>query len=743
MPDNEHPLDNQDQTNVAVSATGPLSDQDALRLAREAFTTSTTYFDTAIRGGLINDLRQFQGQHPQGSKYLSENYRARSRFFRPKTRSAVRKNEAIAAEAFFSTQDVVSIKAIDEDDDMQRASAEVLKELVQYRLKHSIPWFLIACGAYQDAQVQGIVCSYQFWEFNAKKRIDRPQVKIKPLENIRFDPSCDWYDPVGTSPYFIEMIPMYVKDVRARMQTLDHTGASKWKLIPDTEIIKATTMYSDVVRLQREQGRVDPRSISGAIGDYAIVWVHRNIMEIDGEDYVFHTLGTVSMLDTPKPLRQVYFHGIRPYVIGFSVIETHRAYPSGPVRLTSQIQGELNTNANQRMDNVAFAMNKRYFVKRTAQVDLRSLQRNAPSSSTMMNDPEGDVKIVETQDVTGSAYQEQDRLNLDFDDLMGAFSQASVASNRKLNETVGGMNILTKDASQVTGYQLRTFAETWMEPVLKQLILLEQKYEEDDVVLALAGKKAQLFQKFGIDEITDELLTQNLTVDVNVGIGATNPHDQLQNFIQGMTAFKDMIADGVLVQYGVDVAEIQREILGKLGYKDGKRFFPDDGGDPRVSALLQQIQALQQALSAKEPPEVIAAKVDKLKAETERIKGQRVKEGVEAQFSAVQTAEVIAAVPQVSPVADAVLQGAGYQIPNPAGADPNLPQGAGGEGLSVQGVINKRTGVGFTPPAGPGAVVPAQQNTSPGSPPIPAQPASPAVGLGKGGETMRPDSQGV
>jgi hypothetical protein len=136
-------------------------------------------------------------------------------------------------------------------------------------------------------------------------------------------------------------------------------------------------------------------------------------------------------------------------------------------------------------------MNKRYFAKRSAMVDLRSLQRNVPSSVTMMNDPEGDVKVVETKDVTRSAYEEQDRLNLDFDDLAGSFSQASVQANRKLNETVGGMNILTKDASQLTAYQLRTLVETWVEPVLRQVVQLIQRYEDDPAVLSLAGKKAE------------------------------------------------------------------------------------------------------------------------------------------------------------------------------------------------------------------------------------------------------------
>lgn len=740
MPD-DRPLDNQDQTNASLEPARAIVDQEtALRLAQQAHSASTTYFDSSIRPALLNDLRQFQGQHPQGSKFLSDAYRGRNRFFRPKTRAAVRKNEAIAAEAFFSTADVLSVKPFDDGDKAQQASAEINQALLQYRLTHSIPWFSIACGAYQDAQVQGMVCSYQYWEYDTRKGLDRPFVKLRPLENIRFDPSADWFDPVGTSPYFIDMIPMYVKDVKARMKTIDPaTGTPKWKPAADANLLKASSMYSNIVRLQREQGRVDPSTVNTGINDFTVVWVHRNIMDLDGEDYVWHTLGTVDILDQPRPLKQAYFHGRRPYVVGFCVIETHKSYPAGPVRLTNQIQGELNTNANQRLDNVAFAMNKRYFAKRTAQVDLASLRRNVPSSVTLMNDPETDVKVVETSDVTASAYAEQDRLNLDFDDLMGSFSQASVQSNRRLNETVGGMQMLTKDASQITGYQLRTFAETWMEPVLRQLVLLEQKYEENETILALAAKNAQLYQKFGINTVTDELLMAELTVDVNVGIGATNPHDQLTNFLEAMKALKEILGDGILTNYGVDITEVIHEIFGKLGYKDGRRFFPEPDGDPRIIGLLTQIRTLQQQLQAKRPQEEVDANVSKLKEQAALIRSQKIKNLVESIFSAIQGAEVLAAVPQVAPPADAVLRQAGFVGP---GGEPDLPGApTAAPGLAVQPVMNRRTGVGFTPgaPGAPAAGLVAD-NTHPNLPAPPAKPASPDAGAQRGIETTRPDS---
>jgi hypothetical protein len=96
---------------------------------------------------------------------------------------------------------------------------------------------------------------------------------------------------------------------------------------------------------------------------------------------------------------------------------------------------------------------------------------------------------MEWNDVTASSYQEQDRLNVDFDELTGNFSSSSVMTNRKLNETVGGMQPAVWWANQLTEYLIRTLVETWVEPVLRQLVKLEQAYETDMTVLGWLARR--------------------------------------------------------------------------------------------------------------------------------------------------------------------------------------------------------------------------------------------------------------
>lgn len=685
--------------------------RDWLSLARDAYSGSTQYFDSSIRRQIEQDIRQFNSEHAQGSKYLHESYRTRSRLFRPKTRATIRKNEAIAAEALFSTTDLISITAQDESDEIQRANAELWGNVLQHRLSKTIPWFLLAIGAYQESQAVGVVASRQTWEVNARKGIDRPAVHLIPPENLRFDPGAKWWDVVGTSPYVIELMPMYVKDVKARMTQLDDkTGATVWTQMADSQIRAAMQSYTDSTRQTREgQQRQDSQGQETTrINEFALAWVHRNIVEVDGEDVVFYTLGTHALLSEPVPLKTEVAHGQRDYVLGFCAIEAHKIYPGGVSRLTRDMQAEINDLANLRVDNVKFVLNKRYFVKRGKQVDVRSLTRNIPGSATMMEDPEMDVKVVETADVTSSGYQEQDRLNLDFDDVAGAFSSASVQSNRKLNETVGGMNILTSNANQVSAYQLKTYVETWVEPVLRQLLLLEQYYETDEVIFALAAKKADLVQKFGLDQMTDEILIQELTLTVGVGMGTTNPTEKANLLLSTLTTLRDVLADGSLEQRGLIVDEVVNEIFGKLGYSDGSRFFDMERSDLRIQFLENKIAELEQALAQKIPPTLLAAQVRKLEAEISALlpksEGERakaVKTGVEAAYSAVQAAQALAAVPELGPIADGVMMAAGGEDPDFISPDV-VPAG-----LSARPLFNPRTAIesqqaGAAPTAGTG-----------------------------------------
>lgn len=617
------------------------SSPDWLGMARDAYESSTDYFDSSIRRQQEKNLAHFQNRHAPGSKYLSESYKYRSKAFRPKTRAIVRQNEAAAAQALFSTQDIVHVAPEEESDEQQQLSAQILQELLQYRLDNSIPWYQTALGAFQDALTTGVCISHQYWSYEEIREpvqatddfgnplmqtdelgqivtdeggspqpelvwqnevtLDRPDIELRPIENVRFAPSSDWRDPIGSSPYLIDRFPMHIGDIKRRMQNDD--GPAEWFELDDGMIMTAMDDDDSSVRSARENKREDSKESHHAITDFDTAWVHRNIVRVHGDDWLYYTLGVHYLLSEPVPLHTVYRHlarGERPYVLGKAIMETHKVYPAGLVELMSPLQQTANEISNQRIDNVALALNRRWIARRGATIDYRSLTRNVPGSVTLTDDINNDIRVEAPPDVTGSSYQEQDRINMDYDELAGSFSQSSVGSNRHLNETVGGMQMLKDGANKVVEYQIRTFAETWVEPVLKQLIKLEQAFETDDAVLQMVGQKVQAFQKFGIDRVTDKMLAGSMTVRVNVGFQSTDPKQRVDRLAMGLNVIGQFMPQ--LIQ-GMDGKEVATEVLGALGYRSVERFFPqiaEGQQDPQLQQMQQEIQQLQQQLQSRQ-----------------------------------------------------------------------------------------------------------------------------------------------
>jgi hypothetical protein len=628
-----------------------------LGLVRDARNQGVTFLESFVHPGWDRSYKAYRNEHFRSSKYTSVRFQSRSKLFKPKTRAAVRKNQASSAGSLFGTADVVTITAQDESDPRQQASAQLKKELVNYRLDRanrqtSIPWFQVAMGAHQDAQITGICVSKQYWKYrervvswtnetdeltgettrvpgDTKVVIDRPDIINVHPENIIIDPNCEWTDPAQSSSYLQVLYPMSIGDILDKMRPSALSEAD-WLQISQAELESyagGPPSHVTSTRQAREGGN-DPAQQANGHGIYRILWVQENFVRIDGEDYNFWTLGDERLLSMPRATEEAYPHlfGERPYVIGVGALEAHRPLPMSPVESWQQLQQEANEIVNLRLDQMKHVVNPLAKVARGRQVDLQALQRRGPDGVILLNDPEKDVIWDRPPDVPASAYAEANYLNNDFDELSGTFSTSSVATNRSLNETVGGMKMLSSAATTVTEFDLKVWIETWVDRVLSQIVKLEEFYESDERILVIAGQRAELVEQFGINEITDQLLMQDVTVKVSAGLGSGDPMQGLAKLgqvfqILGQIAAPFMAAGAPVPMPKWD--ELADEALGKAGYKNGfERFFVDpaamqQGGEPGQEGASPEAQAM--AMQANADSE--KTKVDaKLKADDQKLK---------------------------------------------------------------------------------------------------------------------------
>lgn len=734
---------------------------DWIRVARNAFESSESWLQINQRAIWARNFAHYRSEHSPDSPILAEANRHRANYFFPKTRSLVRSTQAKAAAAYFTSSDIIAIEAEDTDNREQREAAEFIKGLVNYRLTHTIPWYQTVLGGVSEVCVLGTVASRQGWNYREatvlvkrefdpetgavmdtyENRIlsDKPEVTIIPAENLRFSPASDWTDPANTSPYIIEMMPMFLGDVITRIKEGKdpNKGEPEWKDVGASALVAAGNRDNlDTTRRARSgTRRLDPKSNMMEVEDeFRIIWIHRNIVRKDGIDWIYYTAGTQVLLSEPVPLSQVipWADGKRDYVLGKMEIETDRPYPSGSVELTTGMQKALNELKNQRYDNVRQVLNRRYLYRQGNQVDVRALSRNVPGGLIGVSAPgalDSHVSPLPVQDVTASSFQEEDRLSLAFDDLAGLTSGSTVNSNRRLHETATGMNLMNESANQISEMEIRTITETWIENVIRQLVQLEAAYETDAVAMTVSAKKAKL------KRVLPSYFRYRFSVSVNVGMGATSPTQRMQRIQGAVATATSLIPDAAAAIIG---DEIVKEIFGAAGYDNGSRFFDfakveklkaNPPADPAQQLAQQQMEMKGQIEQGKltlaqnklqldnsrleMENQKVQAQLREIEAKINLIAGQTATANVTAVYEASQAAAVIAQNPGIAPVSDEILKSSGYIDHNAAPIIPELEE--------------------------PVPVVPPEvENTSPQFPPEPpAAESSARKGIRRGIETQR------
>lgn len=608
------------------------------------------------RAAWSRSYRAWRNQHSEGSRYLKKDYGARSRLFVPKTRAAVRKSMSSAATALFSTNNVVNITAQNTNDPNLVATANINHELVNYRLDRSsdnegIPWFMISMGAAQEASIVGLCCSKQYWSFEQDRRgkvtRDKPEIKLVPLDDVLIDTAAEWTNPVQTGKFFMVRYPMRVSDVKDRMRSGSNPlGGGAWNDLSEESLAHAVEDYASQGTRTARSGGIDRYSDRTKLGvkDFDIVWVYECFVKMGGVDYHFWSLAGRKMLSNPRPTAESYPHnnGERPYVIGFGALEAHNLHPMSSVEAMQPLQNEINDIRNLRIDTVRQSISPIAVVKRGNRVDMRNLHYRGPDATILVKE-DGDVKFDRAPDASASSFTESDRLNNDIDELTGTFSTSSVQSNRALNETVGGMQLMAGAGNALTEFDLRVWVETWVEMVLRQLVRLEQYYETNEDLIALAGDRAKLKEK-GIDPLEIDIAGPIL-VKVDLGIGASDPMQKLSKMVAAVKIGMEL-APTFGGQVTVKAEGILSEVFGLSGYRDISSFF--EFKDPKQAEAEQQEKAAQAAGGDKgggKPPPDPAAEaakidIDRMDAET-RAMAARAKAENDRALTKIKYAEML------------------------------------------------------------------------------------------------------
>ena len=245
--------------------------------------------------------------------------------------------------------------------------------------------------------------------------------------------------------------------------------------------------------------------------------------------------------------------------------------------------------------------------------------------------------------------------------------------------------------------------------LLMSMIIEDMTGKEESVTVqgnAVAPDRTILLNQSVIDESTGiKYLTNDVSrVRLKVALDdvPSTPSFRKQQSVSLAEAFKSLPAEyqPVVLPHLLSLMDIPDKDQVLKAIQEVK-----DRPNPEIEQIKADNEFRDRELLAKYNPEKLQAEIAKLVSDT-------VASGIKSAFGGIQAGQLIAQMPAIAPVADVILQNAGWRPPTPAGVDPNLPQ----PDIAVpQGVVN------------PGDT----------SPQTPSDPSSPMIGQNEGINTMR------
>ena len=160
---------------------------------------------------------------------------------------------------------------------------------------------------------------------------------------------------------------------------------------------------------------------------------------------------------------------------------------------------ELWTIRRQRLDNVNMVINRMWKVSSIADVDLDTLI-SSPNGVVVTDDMNA-VEVLDTPNVTESAYAEATQIEADIKEAVLPDSAMGTPDSGRLGRTARGAQMIIGQALEKYGTAIKFIEETAIKRVLRMFHQLNLQFIDDDDILREPGLYGHLFDQ----QITPEI----------------------------------------------------------------------------------------------------------------------------------------------------------------------------------------------------------------------------------------------
>lgn len=277
-----------------------------------------------------------------------------------------------------------------------------------------------------------------------------------------------------------------------------------------------------------------------------------------------------------------YGHGQPPFEVLRPMLDPFKFTGVSIPELVGEFQAVKTALFRQILDNVSYQNNGAWLVNRNAGVDINALLNMRPNTIVRSNITSGAVVPLTPPNLQGYPLTMIELVDSMLQKRTGVTSYNQGLDANSLNKTATGITKIMDASVQRIELQARVMAETGIKPAFQKILMLNQQFMDQTVVIRVFNKPL---------EISPDDLIGDFDVSVDVG-GATSKNEtRVQQMMILMQSASLMMSTGVMRPQ--NIYEISKKIMEIWEWKDYDKFL----SNPDETALIQQALQIIQQLS--------------------------------------------------------------------------------------------------------------------------------------------------
>jgi len=289
------------------------------------------------------------------------------------------------------------------------------------------------------------------------------------------------------------------------------------------------------------------------------------------------------VLEGPNP----FYHKRKPYVKDTYTKDPGEFYGLGIIEVVEDLQDELNTERNQRIDFRSSSLRRMFTQRRGAEVTPRNWELKM--NGRILVEEHDDIKELRMNPITGDSFTQESIIKSDMQDATGAHDvvMGSGGSGNTATET------MTTDNNASLRFKLiiSSAEKKLLVGVSRLMIQLNQQFITEPRILDLDGDQSDQFLEISPEDIQGEF---RLTAAGSSVEPSANKEAYKQRLVQ---LYSIVAKDPFMGQFPLKRRNLLKKIYEAFDFKDTDDLLPSD---EELAAFQQQMTPPQPAATG--PP---------------------------------------------------------------------------------------------------------------------------------------------